>query len=511
MISVETWAEIRRLSLLEKLGCLQIARRLDVDPKTVRRALGQARYPGLAPRPSQARPSMLDPHKPWVRSLLDEVPELTAIQVHERLRRDFAYRGDATRLRRFIQVLRREQLEAYLRLTHLPGKIAQVDWAHCGPIRIGQTTRRLSLFVMVLAYSRLLFACFTLSERMDAFLDALVRGLIFFGGGVERLLFDNMKTVVLDRRAGSVRFHPRLLELAGLVPFQPRVCPPRRPWHKGIVESAIAYVRASFLNGRAQPTDLTREQRDLDLWLAGTANVRLHAETRRRPIDLFTEIEKSVLRPLPTVALDTAHVDTVQANAFSEVRFDGNRYTVPHRYAHRPALTLRATPGEVAVFDGAQEIARHARSYERGRRVVDPEHERGLLLRRRRAERDTLLGRLRILLSDRADEYAVGLVRRELRSETHLRRILALADRYGTDEVRAALAEGLAHGAYGADVVENAIHRRRRATNAAPLLPMCLADELASIHVAEPDLTPYESLLDREGERSPEHEAAHGP
>lgn len=498
MISVEIWAEIRRLAHQEHLKKRQIARRLQVDPKTVRQVLRQERYPGLVPRSPQARPSMLDPHKPFVRDLLEEHPDLTAMQVHARLRRDFAYPGDVTRLRRFLHGVRREQLEAYLRLTHLPGKIAQVDWAHCGSIRIGQTMRRLSLLVMVLAYSRVMFAMFTLSERMDAFLDALMRALIFFGGLPARLLFDNMKTVVLDRRGGSIRFHPRLLELAGLLFFQPRACPPRRPWHKGIVESAIGYVRKSFLNGRPQPTDLAREQRDLDEWLAGTANVRVHAETRRRPVDLFGETEKAVLTPLPASAIDTSHVESVQANAFFEVRFDGNRYTVPPAYAHRPGLTLRASPGEVILYDAAQEIARHARSYERGRRIVDPGHEQALVRRKRRAERDTLLGRLRALLPERADEYAAGLVRKELRSAGHLRRILELADRFGAEDVFEALVHGLQHDVFGADNVENLIHQRRRARNAAPLLPVCLADELANIHVPEPSLTGYEFLVTRE-------------
>ncbi len=508
MIPIETWAAIRHLSKQERLSQRQIARRLHVDPKTVWNVLRQERYPGHVLRTPKPRVSILAPHKPLIRARLEDHPELSAVQVHGWLRREFAYPGDVTGVRGFVRTVRKEQLEAFLRLTHMPGKVAQVDWAHCGSIRIGQSVRRLSLFVMVLAYSRLLFACFTLSERMDAFLDALVRALRFFGGMPERLLFDNMKTVVLDRRGGAIRFHPRLLELSGQLPFTPRACPPFRPWHKGIVENVIGYVRKSFLNGRPQPTDFDREQRDLDEWLLATANVRMHATTHRRPVDMFAEIEGGVLIAIPDRPIDTAHVETVAANAFFEVRYDGNRYTVPHGYAHRSGLTLRATPHEVVVLDGLSKIARHARSFERGRRIVDAEHERGLLAKRRRSHRDTLLGRLRALLPERADEYAAGLVKRELRSEGHLKKILALADRFGVDEVREALGHGLEHGIFGADCVENLVHQRRRARHAAPIAPVCLADELASIHVPEPNLTSYEALLS-EGERNPDHEAAH--
>lgn len=510
MITAEVWAEVRRLAHIEHLKKKQIARRLQIDVKTVRRALSHDDHRGFTPKAPPPRASMLDPLKPLLRKRLEDHPDLTAVQLHDGLVRDYAWPGGIAVVRRYVYEVRKEQREAFLRLTHLPGKVAQVDWGYCGSIRIGNTLRRLSIFVMVLAYSRLLFACFTLSERMDAFLDALVRALRYFGGIPEHLLFDNMKTVVLDRRAGAVRYHPRLLELSGQIWFKPRTCPPRRPWHKGIVESAIHYVRTSFLPGRSQATDVEREQRDLDVWLAETANVREHAETHRRPIDMFEETEKGVLRPLPDRPVDTAHVETVAANAFFEVRYDGNRYTVPHRYAYRTGLTLRATPGEVNIFDAAEEIARHARSYERWRRIADPKHERDLLAKRRRAHADTLLGRLRGLLPERADEYAAALVKKELRSVGHLKKILALADCFGADEVREALLFGLQHGVFGADCVENLVHQRRRARHAPPVLPVRIADELASIHVPEPNLMSYETLL-AEGERSPEHEAAHGP
>ncbi len=507
MINAEIWAEVRRLALIEHLKKRQIARRLQLDIKTVRRALRHDDYRDMEAKAPPPRASMLDPLKPLLWKRLEDHPDLTAVQLYDGLVRDYAWPGGVAIVRRYVREVRKEQREAFLRLTHLPGKVAQVDWGHCGAIRIGNTLRRLSIFVMVLAYSRLLFACFTLSERMDAFLDALVRAARFFGGLPEHLLFDNMKTAVLDRRAGAVRFHPRLLELAGQLLFKPRACPPCRPWHKGIVESAIHYVRTSFFPGRAQPTDFDREQRDLDVWLSATANVRQHAETHRRPIDMFEETEKGLLIPLPDRPIDTAQVETVAANAFFEVRYDGNRYTVPHDYAYRAGLTLRATPREVVVFEGADEIARHTRSFERWHRIAAPEHERGLLAKRRRAHADTLLGRLRDLLPEGADKYAAGLVKKELRSVGHLKKILALADCFGTDEVREALLFGLEHEVFGADCVENLVHQRRRARHAAPVLPVRLADELASIHVPEPNLMSYDSLL----ERSTSHEVAHGP
>lgn len=504
MISIELWAEARRLSLKEKFSLGQIARRLRIDRKTVRTALRQVSYPGLAPKSPASRPSILDQHKPLIATYLDDAPELTAVQVMQRLQQDRGYGGEISLVRRHLAAVHRQVREVLLRLTHMPGKVAQVDWAHCGRMTIGRTQRRLSLFAMVLAYSRMIYVEFTLSERMDAFLEAHQRAFQFFGAVPDRCLYDNCKTVVLDRRDGRIVFHPRLLAFAGQCLFAVRACPPRRPRHKGVVESAIGYFRKNFQNGRPPATDLERERRDLQRWRDDVANVRTHSETRRRPCDLLAETERAALTPLPAVAADTAHVEPICANAYAEVRFDGNRYSVPHGYAHRGGLILRVGTLEVTVSDGVTQIARHERCYDRGITIANPEHYRGLWKQKRRAERDTRLGRLTTLLGDRATTYVLGLESKAVRSEQHVARILALADRYGVDEVCDALEHGMSFGAFGADVVESIVHQRRRARQAAPLLPVHAADELAAIHVAEPDLSLYEALLVEEGERIPD-------
>lgn len=509
MISVELWAEARRLQLKEKFSQRQIARRLGIDRKTVRTAVRQESYPGLALKPQAPRPSILDEHKPLIATYLDDAPELTAVQVLQRLRQDRGFDGEISVVRRYLASVHHAVREALLRLTHLPGKVAQVDWAHCGWIMIGRTRRRLSLFAMVLAYSRMIYVEFTLSERMDAFLEAHVRAFAFFGAVPDRCLYDNCKTVVLERRDGRIVFHPRLLAFAGHYLYAVRACPPRRPRHKGVVESAIGYFRKNFQNGRPPPTDLEHERRDLQRWRDEVANVRIHSETRRRPCDLLAESERTSLMPLPAVAADTAHVEPVCANAYAEVRVDGNRYSVPHGYAHRGGLILRVGTQEVTVADGPTQIARHERCYDRGKSIVNPEHDRGLWEKKRRAERDTRLGRIVALLGERAATYVQGLESKAVRSERHVARILTLADRYGADEVREALAHGMACGAFGADAVESIVHQRRRARQAAPLLPVHAADELAAIHVAEPDLSLYDALLVEEGERNLDGEIDH--
>lgn len=493
MLEAERWAEIRYLAR-SGMKIRQISRQLGVDRTTVRRALRSTSCPGVARRRGKPRGSILDPHKPLIAHYLDEAPELSAVQIHDRLKREAGYQGEVTLVRNWLRTLRRQDRDAFLRLCHIPGKVAQVDWAYCGTVKIGQSLRRLSLFVMVLAYSRYLYAEFTLSERIDAFLEAHQRAFLAFGGVPDRLVYDNCKTVTLERQGATVRLHPRLHEFADHYGYTPRTCLPRHPWHKGIVEAAIRYFKKNFLAGRPRPADLDRERADLAVWLSDTANVRDHRETRRRPCDLLAEVERAALRPIVATPYDPALIETVSANRFFEVRFDGNRYTVPFSFAYRTDLLLRASTREVVIFADTKEIARHVRSYERGRRIEDPAHARGLAERRRRAERDTRLTRLVALLGERADEYVRGLTQAEIRAENHIRRILRLADQYGEVEVRAALEQALAGRAFGADTVENIVHQQRRARGAPPLLPVQVADDL-EIHVPEPDLSSYECLL----------------
>lgn len=454
MIDAETWAEARRLAKQGDMKLRQIARHVGIDRKTLNTVLQQPRYPGLLPKQRAPRGSMLDPHKPLIQLYLSECPGLSAVQVLDRLRREEGYQGEVTLVRDYLRSLRLQQREAFLRLTHVPGKVAQVDWATCGSIQLGNISRRLSLFVMVLAFSRYLYAEFSLSEKMDAFLEAHMRAFEAFGGVPARGVYDNCKTVVLQRSGAQIRFNPRLLEFSAHYLFQPRPCPPRRPHYKGIAENVIRYAKRNFVRGRPAPRDLETEQRALQQWLRETANVRVHRETGRKPAELLAEVERSALTPLPACPYDAAHIESVSANAFFEVFFDGNRYSVPHQYAHREGLVLRATTGQVTILDGAMELARNSRCYERGRRILDQAHQRGLLEKKRRAERDTQLGRLRELLGEKAEAYCAGLARKALRTEKHLRRILKLADQFGAREVREALELGLQHGAFGADSVE---------------------------------------------------------
>ena len=165
----QTWADIRRLFEVEHLTQRQIARRLGIHRYTVKRALG---YTDAAPgRAAPALPSSkLDPYRVYLEHRLKEYPELSAKKLLDDIRRQ-GYAGGYTVLKEYVAGIRPARKEVFLRLETLPGEQAQVDWANCGSIVIGNARRKLSCFVMVLSWSRMIYLEFTLSQTLGDFLS----------------------------------------------------------------------------------------------------------------------------------------------------------------------------------------------------------------------------------------------------------------------------------------------------------------------------------------------------
>jgi transposase len=212
MITPETRAEIRRLYYAEHWKVGTIATHLSVHHETVAETINRA---SVLTRGGRCRATTLDPYLPFLRDTLAQYPRLRATRLHEMLRAR-GYPGSAVQVRRAVRRLRpAPPSEAYLRLATLPGEVAQIDWGSFGTVRVGRGTRPLSAFVLVLGYSRALHAVFTLDQTLESFLRGHVEAFAALGGSARTLIYDNLKSAVLDRQGAAIQFHPRLLELAG--------------------------------------------------------------------------------------------------------------------------------------------------------------------------------------------------------------------------------------------------------------------------------------------------------
>ncbi len=218
-ISKEQEAQILRLHHVEKWRVGTIARQLGLHHATVDRVLSQAGLPKTE-RPHRA--ALIDPFVPFITETLTQYPTLTASRLYAMVR-ERGYRGGPDHFRHLVAHYRpRPQPEAYLRLKTLPGEQAQVDWAHFGKLTIGQAQRPLMAFVMVLSWSRQIFLRFYPDARMANFLRGHGAAFSAWQGLARVLLYDNLKSAVLERQGQAIRFHPTLLEFAAHYRFEPR-------------------------------------------------------------------------------------------------------------------------------------------------------------------------------------------------------------------------------------------------------------------------------------------------
>jgi len=490
-MNVALWAEIRRLAEIEKLSRRMIAKRLHCSRHTVAAALALAQPPS---REAANRASLLDPYRAQIDDLLARYPELSAVRIHEQIARGpTGYVGSTIILRRYLRKIRPARGRVYQEVHYEPAQAMQVDWGECGRVQVGSTMRKVSVFVAVLCYSRLMFIEFTLSQRKAEFYRGLVNALTFFGGSPRNLIFDNLKAAVLNGSGRSACFHPEFLALCGYFCLQPVPCARRDPESKGIVEASVRYVKHNALTGRAD--ELLRFEDYLALapyWRDQVANLRKHETTHERPLDRFQQ-ERALLRPLPSIPFDTDEIAPAIVSPHARIQFDGNRYSVPPQFARRP-VTVRANRDELRLLHEGQGVAQHVRCYERGQLIVLPDHRLAALTLRQRPRQQALEHEFDAW-GPEAREFRLQLCRRPVKTSVHLRRLLGLAQLYGRAEVLTAIIRALELATYDAAYVENLLlAERRRRQLPTPTLPTPKRREL----IDDIELDPADpSLYDR--------------
>jgi transposase len=484
MIDYEMYCKIKDCHERQGLTIAQTARALGLHAQTVAKWVRRSHYQA---RHSVPRASRLDPFKARIVRLLETHP-YSAQQIFQRLREE-GFAGGFTIVKDYVRKVRPPHREAFLKLSFAPGECAQLDWGEYGSIGVGSTRRRLSFFVMVLAYSRLMYVEFTVSQTMEHFLACHEHAFAAFRGCPVRLMIDNLKSAVLRRSIGEAPiFNPRYLDFARHWGVDITACNLARGNEKGRVENGVGYVKKNFLNG-LELLDFSAVNPAAQLWLDTIANVRIHGETHRRPLDLFAE-EQPHLHPLNPRPYDIARIETVRASKQFRVLLDTNRYSVPAEYASR-RVTLKATPERVCIYHHDQLIARHNRSYDRRQDIEDPDHPKALLAQRRNAREQRLLMQF-LSLSRMAQAFYEGLEQRRLNPRHHLRKIVALAEIYGVDAVDRAIQDGIAFEAYSCEYIANILEMRAREHPEPGALTLTRRQDLLEIEIPAADLSPYE-------------------
>lgn len=302
MISYEETMQIKIL-LRQGHSIREISKLLKISRNTVRRYLRKEGKPSYKQRPG--RPSKLSPFYDYLKERVRAAyPHWLPATVLFREIQALGYCGSIRLVSGYLQTLKPvKKEEPVVRFETAPGQQMQADW-----IVLRRGKESLSAFVATLGHSRASFVEFVTDERLETLLDCHEKAFTYFGGVPKEVLYDNMKTVVVERNAysaGQHRFQPGFLDFAKHYGFMPKLCQPYRAKTKGKVERFNRYLRYSFYNplvSRLKPLGLLLDAElanyEVKRWLFEVANQRVHATTGLIPSRCLDD-EKASLQPLP--------------------------------------------------------------------------------------------------------------------------------------------------------------------------------------------------------------------
>lgn len=489
MIPPELEAKILRLVNAEKWRVGTVAAQLGVHRATVQRVLAQAGMPKTA----ILGHSKLERFVPLIEETLRNYPTLPASRLYE-MARERGHVGSPDYFRHFVAMHRpRPSAEAFARLSTVPGEQGQVDWGHFGTLQIGRAVRQLLAFVLVLSWSRRIFLRFFLGGVTANFLRGHVAAFDSFGGVPRCILYDNLKSAVIERIGDAVRLNPQLIEFARHYGYEARPVAVARGNEKGRVERAISYIRRSFFLGRGFK-DVDDLNSQADAWCGSTAMERRLPQDHSLTVGQAFGLEQEHLLALPDNAFLVE--DRVEASVGKTpyARFDSNDYSVPHTRVRR-IVVVRATLTQVRIFDGDELIATHARSFDRGQQIEDPLHVTALKEQKHAARSARGLDRLRHAVPQ-AQDLLRRLAERGANLGSETAQLMRLLDEHGAQRLGLAIAEALQKDVLHHHGIRHILERDRIQRGAPPSLPVMLPDDprVRDISVRPHDLGRYDSI-----------------
>jgi transposase len=521
MRTVDDFAAIRRAHR-DGLSIRQIARQLGVGRDTVRKALNNPEpkpYTLSRPRPAPT----FGPFREVADAILaaDETAPRkqrhTASQLFRRLRAEYGYAGGYDQVRRYLKQRRRERRETFIPLDHPPGHRAEADFGHIH-VDLPGGRRRVPVLLVTWSYSNCPFAIALPTERTEAILHGLAEAFAFFGCVPRELWWDNPATVAVTvLRGRDRRLHPRYAALASHYTFAPKFCLPARGNEKPRVEHRVFDLQRRW----ATPVPRVNDVEELNSHLRRCCLAERdsvsggHAE----PVGVRFGRDRAAALPAPVHRFDACVLQPAQVDKYQTVRFDGNAYSVPRRWAFRP-VTVKGYVERVEVVADGQVVARHARSYGRGEKVLDPLHYLVTL-----GEKPAALDHAPVYRDWQLPPAFVEL-RRELERRLgpragarHYIRVLQLLARHPLARVEQAVADCQHRGGADATAITARVERLAQEA-AAPRSPeVALSDDgtsrnatpLAAVRVPPPDLTQFDRLLSRKPRGGPARDPADRP
>lgn len=359
-------------------------------------------------------------------------------------------------------------------MTVSKAKKLKVDWGHFGSIDFEGYQRPLVAFVMTLSYSRAIFIRFFVSQSMSCFLQGHESAFSWFQGVPKHCLYDNLKSVVLERIGSAIKFNPQMVSYSQHRRFSMRVAAPARGNEKGRTERAIRYVRDNFFAGRKFKDIQDLNQQAL-LWCETVSLDRTWQDDKTRKVKDALAVERQVLVPLCNDRYPCEERREVSIGKTPYVRFDRNDYSVPHRYVHT-VVTVFASEESVCIVFGTVTIGNHVRRYTKGKRYDNHEHIKALREWKRLASNDDSIDDLVRCIGPSVNDLFDGMSEQDYSILDAKRSLYKLLEMYGASELTTTITEALRQGEYAVSYIRERLESRRAQTGKAALLPLVLPD-----------------------------------
>lgn len=458
MYGVELYRKVRLACHRDGMNVSEAARHFGINRRTVEKILRHSVPPGYRRSKPPCRPK-LDPFTGIIDAILEQDKSRhrkqrhTAKRIFERLRDEHGFEGGITIVSDYIRARKRKTREVFVPLEHTPGH-AQVDFGEALAV-IGGLERKIHFFAMDLPHSDACFVKAYPAETTEAFCDGHVSAFAFFGGVPMSILYDNTRIAVAKILGDGTRHRTRIFgELQSHYLFKDRFGRPGKGNDKGKVEGLVGFARRNFM----VPVPRFDSFDSLNAWLEEQCLKRQGDQLRRHSETIEERLGRDLdaLMELPPVCYDACEKHGTQSNSLSLVRYRLNDYSVPVAYAHRDVL-VRGYVHEVVISCGAETIARHERSYDRGEMIFDPLHYLALLEKKIAAldqaaplsgwELPEAFNRLRRLLERRMGKHG----------KREYIQVLRLLESFGLDDVHAAVKQALGLGAIAYDAVKHLV------------------------------------------------------
>ena len=347
----------------------EIARRLQLDIKTVRRQIRKIEAGAVAP--ARTTPgSKLDPYAERIVNLA--ASGRTAWGIHVALSEDPDFPASYELVKKRVASLRRRDPRVYERLEHLPGAEMQADFGELARVQHQGHLVRVWAYVAVWPHSRYRYAEVVLDQSVPTFLAAMQNGILAAQAIPERISVDNLAAAVLREHFHERGYQREFAAFCKHFGTLPNAVRPRTPTDKGAVENGVGVLKRA-LRGRTFGS-LEELQRAVTT-IIDELNGRPSALDHRRPNDLVVQERRSALpEPFP-IATWSEH--RVRTDCHVQVRY--NFYSVPHTLVGK-VVVVRVDSSTLTAYDDFAIVARHERQVGRGKTVTDrahyPEHKR---------------------------------------------------------------------------------------------------------------------------------------